>query len=109
MDRALAARGFNVLATLATDPKLNERMAAALAEPFAVRAIEHLRRMTRAEIVPTSDPRCVEALHDFEPFVPWEEPYLRHRQDCYERHNAPLVKNAQADMRRFLDNAPNKL
>jgi hypothetical protein len=38
--------------------------------------------------------------------VPWNEPFLRLRRDCYEATNHPLLQTAASDLDEFLKTAP---
>jgi spermidine synthase len=102
-------RALDVAMLLATrDAELARRMFAALGSPFAVDAAEDARLVTRAQVSRQLDLRglCVAAVGALEPHVPWNEPFLRLRRDCYEATNHPLLQTAASDLDEFLKTAP---
>jgi hypothetical protein len=101
-------RALDVAMLLATrDAELARRLFAALGSPFAVDAAEDARLVTRAQVSGNWTPRlCVAAVGALEPHVPWNEPFLRLRRDCYEATNHPLLQTAASDLDEFLKTAP---
>ena len=75
----------------------------ALAEPFAVHALDLARLSTRATIGLQDDGgrECGAALTPLEPHVPWDGDFLRERADCYGRIGSPLAALARADLDAF--------
>ncbi|HVS04464.1 MAG TPA: fused MFS/spermidine synthase, partial [Thermoanaerobaculia bacterium] len=104
MQRALAL----VQEVARRDPALAASLYDALAEPFAVRMFDDLRLATRAllSLSPPLAERCAEAFAPLERSVPWVEPVLRGRRDCYRRGGSPLAGRAQRDLARFLAAQP---
>ncbi|MEM1030226.1 MAG: fused MFS/spermidine synthase [Myxococcota bacterium] len=82
-------------------PSLDE----ALAQPFATNGVDLARRLARADVA-MLDPnpsRCVAAMRDLEPHVPWREAFLRKRVACYNDAGASEAGAAQADLARFYE------
>jgi hypothetical protein len=109
MDRNVVGRGLGIAILLASDPAYLNRMMAAMEQPFSVNALEETRVLTLIRLVPVEDPRCVDVHRAMEPHGLWEEAFLRRRRDCYQKHGAPLAGAAEADLARFLKDAPSKL
>ena len=87
-------------------PLLN-RLEQALREPFSVEMFRELRRSVLLAIQDRasaggvcSDPMLA-TLQSFEPYVPWQEPFLEKRAACYAQRSAPLAEEAAADLRAF--------
>ncbi len=93
------------------DPALAPRLYAAFSQPFAVRMFEQKRLLSRIWISRAVDARnlCVEAIAPLEPHVPWEEPFLTYRYQCYHAHHHPLEFSAERDLDRFRSDAPPRL
>ena len=89
----------------AAQPALAPRLSEALAAPFAVRALDQERRISRAFIARSggSWEACRAALQALEPDVPWRADVLRLRADCYERAGDGRAARAAADVRDYLD------
>ncbi|MDH3744786.1 MAG: fused MFS/spermidine synthase [Acidobacteriota bacterium] len=84
------------------DPELAPDLLAALAQPFSVRMHDQQRLGTILNLVlPPDQEICTTTFGEFEPFVPWIEPFLRARRDCYSRFGHPLAARAQADLESF--------
>ena len=84
-------------------PELGRRLFEELAEPFAAEQQSEARlfaRLTLAHEV-DRDALCVEAHEAYEPWIPWTEPFLRRRRDCYEATNHPLAVTAQRQLEDF--------
>lgn len=90
------------------EPRLGPDLYRALGQPFAVRMLEEMRWRVRLGIArgTGSTTLCAEALAPFEPHVPWEEPFLRSRLECYRRMGSPYAATAEHDLERFLAAAP---
>lgn len=82
-------------------PSLDEM----LARPFAVNGVNRTRRMTRFEVglLDPNPQRCVDALRELEPHVPWTEAFLRKRVACYNDAGDPKAAAARADLLAFYD------
>ncbi len=89
------------------DRRLGLRLLPALAQPFAVRAQESARldAAFRLSVGQPDKSLCVEHLRPFEPHIPWDEEFLRARHACYEGVNHPLLRQAERDLLRFLNQA----
>jgi hypothetical protein len=96
------------------DPVRAAALYEAMSEPFVAHLLDEVRLFVRLELAAPLG-RCVEALAPFEPDVPWEEKFLRHRLGCYQRAEQPLgtghplTGRARRDLERFLADAPPKL
>jgi spermidine synthase len=75
----------------------------ALAQPFALAALEEPRRLIRLSVASHAGPsdRCREVIAPFEPHVPWRADVLRYRASCYERTLDPRAGDARADLEQF--------
>ena len=94
------------------DRALAPRLYEAFSQPFAVDMFEQQRLLSRIWIGRAVDARslCVETPSPrLEPHVPWEEPFLTYRYQCYQAHHHPLAARARRDLETFLDAAPPKL
>jgi spermidine synthase len=83
----------------------------ALGQPFAARMFEQQRLVARIWVIQAlkAQARCAEALAPLEPHVPWEEPFLTYRYDCYRSLANPLAARARRDLDRFRADAPPQL
>lgn len=87
--------------------RIARRLAPALKEPFALRAHEEARIKVRLRLAHGAGlDAAIDALHAFEPNVPWERDFLVRRRDVYGRAGDPLADQAQLDLERFLDAEP---
>jgi spermidine synthase len=93
------------------DPALAPRLYAAFSQPFATHMFEQKRLLSRIWISRAVDARnlCIEAIAPLEPHVPWEEPFLTYRYQCYHAHHHPLEFSAERDLERFRADAPPRL
>ncbi len=93
------------------DPALAPRLYAAFSQPFAAHMFEQKRLLSRIWISRAVNARnlCVEAIAPLEPHVPWEEPFLTYRYQCYHAHHHPLEFSAERDLDRFRSDAPPRL
>ncbi len=75
----------------------------ALAEPFAVHALNVQRLAVSAELSRSVDfaGRCVATVAPFEPHPLWNQPFLVLRRDCYRAANDPRMIMAQQDLDEF--------
>jgi len=80
----------------------------ALAEPFAVAALEEPRRLVRLHLASMGgvSERCRDALLAFEPYVPWQADVLEYRANCYQRTRDPRATHARAELQEFLRQEP---
>lgn len=92
-------------------PGFGTALFAQLEEPFAVRLLEEPRWRTRLAIARRlgDAERCAQALAPFEPNIPWEGRFLLDRYRCYHQAEHALESTAEADLTRFLDQAPPRL
>jgi spermidine synthase len=89
------------------DARLAPRMYEALREPFALLVLDDLRRwiaLGAALAMPGTE--CVEAVGVFEPNVPWDEAFLRSREECYRRANDARAGRAGEDLAEWRSNKP---
>jgi predicted membrane-bound spermidine synthase len=93
------------------DRTLGLRLYDALSRPFSTRMFEQQRLLTRIGVVQALDDRsrCIEALAPFEPHVPWEEPLLTFRYQCYRDRKHPLAERAERDLEDYREAAPPRL
>jgi hypothetical protein len=91
-----------------TDPAMAPRLYDALAQPFAVHAVDNLRRMTQVELAATFDfkGRCRAPIEALEPHVPWTARFLTMRRDCYQLNNDPRLAAADRDLNDFKAGEP---
>jgi len=91
-----------------TDPAMAPRLYDALAQPFAVHAVDNLRKMTQVELAATFDfkGRCRAPIEALEPHVPWTARFLTMRRDCYQLNNDPRLAAADRDLNDFKAGEP---
>lgn len=107
--RPLVRRTLPLAASLARgDKALAGRIYDALGHPFAARMFEQQRLVARIWVAQALDTqaRCAEAIAPLEPHVPWEEPFLTYRYDCYRGLGLPLAAKARRDLERFRADTP---
>jgi hypothetical protein len=82
-----------------------------LSEPFAVHLLNQARLTVRASLAKGVDfpGLCAQAYEAFEPWVPWNEGFLRSRRDCYEAVGHRLARRAQSELLEFLDQGEVKM
>jgi spermidine synthase len=105
-------RAIQLAAILASrDSSLARRMFDGLGQPFALRAIEDVRLITRAEMTRQVDfgGLCANAVGTLEPHVPWAQTFLRLRGDCYQASNDPRATMAARDLNEYVGNLPQPL
>jgi hypothetical protein len=80
----------------------------ALAERFSVQAMDTPRQITRVNLATALDFRsvCQEAVGALEPCVPWSEPFLVMRRDCYQATNDARLTAALRDLDEYLSREP---
>jgi len=79
---------------------------ALLEEPFSVYNFEEYRKFALAMVGKNIDYQYgAKALSQFEPHIPWKEPILRYRVECYEALGHPLAALAKRDLQLFLKNS----
>jgi hypothetical protein len=89
------------------DARLAPRMYQALREPFALRVLDDLRRwIALGAAMAMQGTECVDAVGVFEPDVPWDEGFLRSREECYRRANDPRAERAGAEVLEWRANKP---
>ena len=107
-NRALLNRALDLAVQIADEhPEFAEPLFESLSEPFALRALDENRLQARVRIglQPGLERLCIAALAPFEPNVPWNQPTLQRRYDCYSHFQSSLAARAQADLDAFLANA----
>jgi len=107
--RPVMRRALALALRLATQhPELAAALLDALAKPFAVRALDDERMLTRAAIgfTPGMEQRCAAALAELEPNVPWDRDLLAARVRCYSSVHHPLEARARAELNAFIRQAP---
>lgn len=110
--RPLVRRTLPVAVRLAqADRALAPRLYQAFSQPFAVSMFQQPRLLSRIWISRAVDAKslCVDAIAPLEPHVPWEEPFLTYRYQCYQAYHHPLAARARRDLEQFLADAPPKL
>ncbi|MDX1943874.1 MAG: fused MFS/spermidine synthase [Pirellulaceae bacterium] len=89
------------------DPSLAPALSAALAEPFAALALNEQRISVNCSVAGhLPPPALAEAVSKLEPFVPWDEPFLRLRYQAYEKSKFPLENRARRELLEFLHHSP---
>ena len=84
-------------------PAARERIAAALAQPFAAALLDSARRgaLLDVTLLAADSSRCVEILAPLEPYVPWTPSLLESRARCYREHPSRWRDRARADLFRY--------
>jgi spermidine synthase len=84
-------------------PQLVPILFEALAQPFAVAALEEPRRIIRLSVGSHlgASATCRESVAPFEPHVPWRADVLRFRASCYERTRDPRALGARSDVQEY--------
>ncbi|HYM24178.1 MAG TPA: fused MFS/spermidine synthase, partial [Vicinamibacterales bacterium] len=79
------------------------RMIAALLQPFSVDAFDAQRRLTIVNLTRAAGfaKLCREAIKPLEPDVPWTEPFLNLRRDCYTATGDARADGATRDLVEF--------
>ena len=104
MGRGLALAREIVAAHPETAPPLYE----ALSSPFAIRAVDQERRLSRVFVARSGGlwKECRDAMASLEPDVPWRPDILRTRAECYERTGDTRAAAAAADLQEYLAAEP---
>jgi spermidine synthase len=92
----------------AVHPEMAPRLSEALAPPFAVRALEEDRRLSRVLIARAGGlwDGCVAALAPLERHLPWRPDILRARAECYQRTGDRRAARAAAELEEFMAARP---
>ena len=87
---------------------LGARMFEALGQPFAIRAVEDERLLTRATLTARLNFKglCGHAMDAFEPHVPWTDSFLKLRRDCYQAIGDQRLAGATSDLADFVARQP---
>ncbi len=91
------------------------QLAEALSEPFSIHLFEEFRKSALFLAQQALSPQwgCsaqeIQAIRDYEPNVPWQQPYLSRRADCYQQVHSPDAGRASRDLQQFLAAAPKRL
>jgi spermidine synthase len=107
--RPLVRRTLPLAVRLAREDRaLAPRLFEAFSHPFAVEMFQQPRLLSRIWISRAVDAQslCVDAIAPLEPHVPWQEPFLTYRYQCYQARHHPLAARARRDLARFLEEAP---
>ena len=81
------------------NPERASQLVEALEAPFAMWIQDEVRLRVRAAVARHAGPlACATAIEAFEPFVPWTEPFLRLRRDCYQKASHPLSGRAEREL-----------
>jgi hypothetical protein len=88
------------------DPSLAARLYAALRNPFALHLLEEARLDAALAAALGAGTHCAEAAAAFEPAVPWNEPFLRARVDCYTKTGDARAAAAARDLMAFRAQQP---
>ena len=110
--RPLVRRTLPLAVRLAREDRaLAPRLFEAFSHPFAVEMLQQPRLLSRIWISRAVDAQslCVDAIAPLEPHVPWQEPFLTYRYQCYQALHHPLAARARRDLERFLEDAPPRL
>ena len=97
-------RALDLARSLAeTDPDSGRRLLAQLERPFAVRMLDEKRLLVQVNLARKIDfpSRCASAFEELEPHVPWTEPFLRRRLECYEQTGHRLETRARRQLEQF--------
>ncbi len=85
------------------DPRLAERLNAALAQPFAVLLLNEERLQTRYKVATYLDQsRLEDAIAALEPHVPWRKGFLSRRARLYEATRNPRAAIARSELESFV-------
>ncbi len=112
VDTSVMARALDLSVLLARrDPGLAPALFAALSKPFAAHILEEARKEVRLQVaLTTADPRpCIDAFAEFEPWVPWQEPFLADRCKCYRRAQHELADEACSQLQEWLSDSSREL
>jgi hypothetical protein len=97
-------RALQIAEILASrDRTLSRRMFDAMGQPFAVRGLEDIRIITRANLSRQIDfaGLCAGVIGALEPDVPWNDAFLALRRDCYQASSNPRLAEANRDLAAF--------
>ena len=101
-------RALGLAEEIATQDRSSaERLFRALAEPFSVRVLEEARLRTLLSVARRIDAEhAAEAVHEFEPHVPWTRVFLGYRLATYQRVGDPLAEAAERELEQFMEEDP---
>jgi spermidine synthase len=109
-------RALDLIAELAptADPRGLEMLRDSISQPFAVHMMEYRRKVLVYELESAAagshcTPALINALHGFEPHVPWQRELLVRRAACYAESGDPLAARARRDADAFLKAEPQPL
>jgi spermidine synthase/MFS family permease len=103
MKKALVLAGEIARADHASAPGLLE----AVSQPFAVYQLENDRLETKLELAALIDvEQGAKAVAEFEPWIPWEKPFLLYRATSYHATGNPAAQAAIGDWLRFAADEP---
>jgi hypothetical protein len=80
----------------------------ALEQPFSVLMLDEARSETILSFVAARPPdqSCAEVLTPFEPYVPWHQPLLKWRAQCYKMLHHAEADRAERELERFQKDQP---
>jgi spermidine synthase len=87
----------------------------AIAEPFSIHMFEEYRRSVqlllgdRLSGSTACTPQERKLIESYEPYVPWQQDYLRKRAQCYAQAADPRAARAQRDWQEYLAAEPQRL
>ena len=100
----LMERALGLVRQLAEkDEDSGRRLLDQLERPFVLRMLNENRLQARLNLARKVDfaARCVDALEDLEPHVPWKEAFLGRRLECYAQNGHPLAGLASRQLDEF--------
>jgi spermidine synthase len=82
------------------------RLYTVMRSPYVVHVLQETRKQTAMSLATIADERtgsllAAEAIRQFEPHVPWEEPFLEARFNAYKRANDPQTVRAYEQLVEF--------
>jgi hypothetical protein len=86
-----------------SDPSQAQKLLDALGEPFAALYTDEARRQSACVVgEQIGPPAAAHFVESFEPYVPWNEPFLAYRRQIYRAAGHPLAAQADRDLQDFL-------
>ena len=104
----LMTHTLDMAADMARDyPRFVRDLFTLLCKPFGVNSLNEYRLLTLLKLAAVIDFKHGETiLAKMEPHVPWAEPILQYRLECYKNTDNPLAKQAERDLQTFMRNVP---
>jgi hypothetical protein len=86
-----------------SDPSQARKLLDALGQPFAAFYTDEARRQSACVVAEQVGPAvAARFVESFEPFVPWNEPFLEYRRQIYRAAGHPFGARAERDLQDFL-------